>query len=168
MTSNQETSEEGFSTALDQEKKSVKSNQERKTSALFDLHFSDLYVELNARSAWYKRTPDDFEGTLLDGLALEEVCQLVDHIRSSPNHTDFRVEWRGLNLRGGVLQTISDDVMVLRRVLDEPLPFASIGYPNRLRDSLSSSSFNKGGLVLFGGGTGAGNTSSMISWLLAR
>jgi len=168
MTSNQETSEEGFSTALDQEKKSVKSNQERKTSALFDLHFSDLYVELNARSAWYKRTPDDFEGTLLDGLALEEVCQLVDHIRSSPNHTDFRVEWRGLNLRGGVLQTISDDVMVLRRVLDEPLPFASIGYPNRLRDSLSSSSFNKGGLVLFGGGTGAGKTTSMISWLLAR
>jgi type II secretory ATPase GspE/PulE/Tfp pilus assembly ATPase PilB-like protein len=145
-----------------------KSGQEQGTSPLCDLSFSDMYVELNSRVAWYKRTPDDHEGTRLSGSSLEEVYQLIKHIRSKENHADFRVEWRGLILRGFTMRTLSDDVVVLRREVDEPLEFDAIGYPERLRESLLSPSFNKGGLVLIGGGTAAGKTTSLIAWLLAR
>jgi type II secretory ATPase GspE/PulE/Tfp pilus assembly ATPase PilB-like protein len=66
------------------------------------------------------------------------------------------------------LETFDGDVYVCRRLLDKPIPFGEIGYPEMLREAMLSDAFNDGGLVLFTGATGDGKSMTLASWLVER
>lgn len=136
-------------------------------SLLSKIQFSDLYIELDG-VAWYKRAPNDTEGYRLSGEHLHEVRDLCDFLGSTTRNADFRVVWRGMELRGDCLETLRGPVYTLRRLLPRAMAFDKIGYPPRLIEALLSSNFNQGGLVLFAGSTGAGKSTSMAAWLVER
>lgn len=134
---------------------------------LVGLAFSDLYLEPDSQ-AWFKRSPDDRERHVVQGDTLEETLALRKRLQEHNTGRDFRVDWESIRLRVQRIETVDGDVYVCRRLLDQPIAFAELGYPPKLMKALLSDEFTKGGLVLFTGPAGAGKSTSLASWLAAR
>jgi type II secretory ATPase GspE/PulE/Tfp pilus assembly ATPase PilB-like protein len=134
---------------------------------LKDLPFSDLYLEPDGE-AWFKVSPADRLRRAIEPEGQREVSALRRELAQHRTGIDFRQEWMGVSLRTTRLETVSGDLFVCRRLLNEPIPFEQLGIPARLQDALLSESLMKGGLNLFTGGTGAGKSMSQSAWVVAR
>lgn len=134
---------------------------------LKDLPFSDLYLEPDG-DAWFKISPTDRLRREIEPEGQRELHALRRELTQHRTGIDFRQEWMGVSLRTTRLETVSGDLYVCRRLLDEPIPFEMLGIPVRLQDALLSESFMKGGLNLFTGGTAAGKSMSQSAWVVAR
>lgn len=146
---------------------SIGADGSEEPSLLRGIRFSDLYLEADGR-AWFKRSPRDRECLALSGAEVAEALVLRDFVEAQNRETDFRVTWRGVDMRAARLHTVEGPVLVLRRLLPEPMRFDQLGFPSRLSSDLMSSKFLRGGLVLFVGSTGAGKSTSLASWLVGR
>lgn len=134
---------------------------------LAGLGFSDLYLEPEDQ-AWFKLAPDDRERHVVSGALLEEAHELRRSLQDHRTGLDFRVDWDGLRLRVQRIETVNGDVYVCRRLLDHPMPFQELKFPQKLSDVLLGDDLGRGGLVLFTGPTGAGKSMSQASWIAAR
>lgn len=129
--------------------------------------FSDLFIEAKG-AAWFKRATSERGRRHLSGAEMREVEDLRAALSHNGHDTDFRVEWGGMSLRVARITSIHGDVYIVRRLLEQPIPFGELGYPARIAEALMSESFLRGGVVLFTGSTGAGKSASLSSWLVAR
>ncbi|MEX3917920.1 ATPase, T2SS/T4P/T4SS family [Paraburkholderia sp. BR10872] len=146
---------EAMHTALDQ----------RSQKTIAGLTFSDLYLEPNG--AWFKASPRDRERRALSSHLADEALELRKELQQQKGALAFRAHWSGIDLRINRLVTLEGDVYICRR-LHDPIAFADIGYPERLRKAMLTDAFSRGGLVLFTGATGDGKSMSLASWLIER
>ena len=89
-------------------------------SLLRAIRFSDLYLQADGE-AWFKRSPRDRECLALSGAERAEAHALRNHVDTQNRETDFRVTWRGMHMRAARLLTVEGPVLVLRRLLPEPI-----------------------------------------------
>ena len=132
-----------------------------------ELDFSDLYLEPNG-TVWSKRSPDDRERLIFNGSALVEAQELRLKLQEHKTGMDFTSVWDGIRLRIQRVETVDGDVFVCRKLLQNVPSIHKIGYTQKLIDALLSERLNKGGVVLFTGGTGTGKSTSLGAWLSAR
>lgn len=131
------------------------------------IDFSDLYLEPNG-TVWSKRSPDDRERRIFGGDLLIESQELRQKLQEHKTGMDFTTIWDGIRLRVQRIETVEGDVFVCRKLLQRVPNIHTLGYTQKLVDALLSERLNKGGVVLFTGGTGTGKSTSLGSWLSAR
>lgn len=73
-----------------------------------------------------------------------------------------------MRLRFQRIETVDGDVYICRRINGEPIPMEKLGLPPGLIKVLLGPNFNKGGLLLFTGSTGAGKSTTLASWVHGR
>ncbi|MGF6440607.1 ATPase, T2SS/T4P/T4SS family [Paraburkholderia youngii] len=129
--------------------------------------FSDLFLE--PEGVYYKISPTDNARRVLDDAGLREtIPDLRDRLQKHHTGKDFRTRWNDNNFRVQRLFTTGGDVYVCRLLLPAPIPFADIGFSQRLRKTLLDEAFTKSGLILWTGGAGDGKSMSQYSWLVER
>jgi len=132
-----------------------------------DIEFSDLYLDPND-IAWYKRSSGDRNSSQLTGRAAEEAVIFREHIQQHLTGIDFTTTWNNERFRVRRIEALDGDVFVCRKITKKIVPFCDLGLQSQLVEALLSKDFNRGGVVLFTGHAGAGKSTSLSSWLVAR